>query len=246
MNLIEYHKTISTELNAVKNRIRQLMNNPHFPTDGELKESVLRSIIRRYIPGNISVGRGFIHNGERCSEQIDILLYSNDYPVLFREGDLVFITPDAVVGIIEVKTNLNFTTLRNAIQQLNSQVEIVGDICCFAGLFSYDYQGEYSEQILERICTETRVEGHGSRINHIVLGNKLLFKYWSIDPITEVPCSKWHAYELVELSYAYFINNLVANVSSSSVNANSRLWFPIHSKEHANFKKGECNLWFNI
>ena len=180
MNLIEYHKSISNELDATKNRVRQLMNNPHFPTDGELKESVLRSVIRRYIPGNTSVGRGFIHDGERCSRQIDILIYSNDYPVLFRDGDLVFITPDVVKGIIEVKAKLDFTNIREAIQQLNSQVEILGDFSCYVGLFSYEYEGEYNTQLLERICIETRLQDYESRINHIALGNKFALQILDI------------------------------------------------------------------
>ncbi|WP_446673943.1 DUF6602 domain-containing protein [Paenibacillus sedimenti] len=46
-----------------------------------------RNIIRRHMPSNIDVGRGFILTKKGCSTQIDILLTYNTYPVLFREGD---------------------------------------------------------------------------------------------------------------------------------------------------------------
>ena len=39
------------------------MHDTHFLTDGELKESVLRHVIRRYAPEHIKIARGFIHNG---------------------------------------------------------------------------------------------------------------------------------------------------------------------------------------
>lgn len=241
MDLIEYHKSLHMELNAVRNRVRQLMDDVHYLTDGELKESVLRSVLRRYLPNNISVGRGFIHNGRRCSKQIDILLYSSDHPVLFRDGDLVFVTPDAVKGIIEVKTNLNYTTINTAIEQLNEQANIIVNPNCFVGLFSYEYEGDYNTRLLERVCSNTRLRENNSKINHILIG-ELFFKYWKIDPSTHDPCSKWHAYRLEELSYAYFINNLIEWVSKNSFNQYSKLWFPLDSKEHHHYKIGEMNL----
>ncbi len=39
-----------------------------------------------------------------ASSQLDVLLFDATKPVLFRDGDLAFVTPDAVVGIIEVES----------------------------------------------------------------------------------------------------------------------------------------------
>lgn len=63
MDLINYYKSIGKEICSAKDRIRLLMHDTHFLTDGELKESVLRHVIRRYAPEHIKIARGFIHNG---------------------------------------------------------------------------------------------------------------------------------------------------------------------------------------
>jgi len=230
LDLINYYKSIGEEICSTKNRIRFLMNETHFPTDGELKESVLRHVIRRYAPEHIKIARGFIHNGEECSSQIDILVYDSRFPVLFKEGDLVFITPDSVRAIIEVKTKQGISELRETLSKLNRIAELVTDINCFIGLFSYEYGRDYSRNLIERV----------SDINHIVLGKNLFMKYWTNDPITDEECSKWHIYRLKDLSYAYFINNLLDYISAGAVSINHRAWFPLGSKER--FKLDEISL----
>ena len=239
MDLINYYKSIGEEICSVKNRIRFLMNNPHYPTDGELKESILRHVIRRYTPENIKIARGFIHNGERCSTQIDILVYDSKYPVLFKEGDLVFVTPDSVRAVIEVKTRQSIPNLEKTLSTLNEIAQIIADINCFIGLFSYDYDREYSRDLIERVSEITNV-GCRSYINHLVLGKNLFMKYWTNDPITNEECSKWHIYKLKDLSYAYFINNLLDYISNGAVSINHRAWFPLDSKER--FKLDEISL----
>ena len=74
MNVPEYFESISLDLNALKNRVRNFISDAHWQTDGEWKESVLRNILRRHLPKNIEVGRGFIVRPEDCSTQIDVLI----------------------------------------------------------------------------------------------------------------------------------------------------------------------------
>lgn len=230
MNLLNYYKSIGEEICSLKNRVRFLMNDTHFPTDGELKESILRQVIRRYTPENIKIARGFIHNGQICSSQIDILIYDSKYPVLFNEGDLVFVTPDSVRAVIEVKTKQNITNLRNSLLKLNQIAELVLDKNCFFGLFCYEYENDYNTNLGQRVSEITNVNG-SSYINHIVLGKDYFLKYWIRDPISNEACSKWHVYKLVDLSYAYFINNLLDYISGGMVSANNQVWFPLDSKE---------------
>lgn len=239
MDLINYYKSIGKEICSAKDRIRLLMHDTHFLTDGELKESVLRHVIRRYAPEHIKIARGFIHNGEVCSSQIDILMYDSRYPVLFKDGDLVFVTPDSVRAVIEVKTKQNITDLSETLGKLNEVANLVANINCFIGLFSYEYNREYSGNLIERIGEITNVGGR-AYINHIVLGTNFFMKYWTIDPITNEECSKWHVYKLKDLSYAYFINNLLDYISDGAVSINHRAWFPLNSKEC--FKLDEISL----
>ncbi|MBZ4646927.1 MAG: hypothetical protein JG777_2416 [Clostridia bacterium] len=239
MDLLNYYKSIGEEICSTKDRIRFLMNNTHFLTDGELKESILRQVIRRYLPEHIKIARGFIHNGEACSSQVDVLIYDSKYPVLFKEGDLVFVTPDSVRAVIEVKARQNITDLRYTLSKLNQIAELVSDINCFFGLFSYDYERKYNRDLIKRVSEITNVGGK-SYINHLVLGKDYFMKYWANDPITNEECSKWHIYKLEDLSYAYFINNLLDYVSDGAVSINNRAWFPLDSKER--LKLDEINL----
>jgi len=166
-------------------------------------------------------------------------MYDSRYPVLFKDGDLVFVTPDSVRAVIEVKTKQNITDLSETLGKLNEVANLVANINCFIGLFSYEYNREYSGNLIERIGEITNVGGR-AYINHIVLGTNFFMKYWTIDPITNEECSKWHVYKLKDLSYAYFINNLLDYISDGAVSINHRAWFPLNSKEC--FKLDEISL----
>jgi hypothetical protein len=91
-NIRHYHESITSELDAVKNRIRNLVR--HWPTDGEWREAALRTVLRRHLPDSSLVGRGFIVTRNHSSTQVDLFVLKSGKPTLFRDGDLVVITPD--------------------------------------------------------------------------------------------------------------------------------------------------------
>ena len=149
MNIKEYFDSLTNELHALKNRIRNFIDNNHPLSDGEWKESALRSIIRRHLPANIEVGRGFVVKSDNPSKQIDILFYDNTKPILFRDGDFLFITPDATKGIIEVKTTIDsVSNLKTILKKVadNSQYIIPSNPLeinrnrnsFFCGIFAYE------------------------------------------------------------------------------------------------------------
>lgn len=234
MNMIPYFKSISEELSSLKLRIRNLMTDPHWVTDGEWKESVLRNMLRRYLPETIKVGRGFIYSQGTCSSQIDVLLYDTSYPILFKDGDLVFITPDAVRGIIEVKSNVNYQTLSAAFDKLTLNAKLVNEVNfegskpCFTGLFSYETDVSGSARILELL--KDKCSGNVSKtITHVCLGSSIFLRFWSISP--EGGNNVWHSYTLEDLAPAYFITNVLESISPTSVTSNGSVWFPLNTKE---------------
>jgi hypothetical protein len=104
-NPLEFQKSITDELKALQNRVRNLIGNANWGDEGRYKEAVLRNVIKNFLPSNISLGTGFIidkkNDGEIAkSTQIDIIVYDNTYPVLFSSGDIVITTPANVIGII--------------------------------------------------------------------------------------------------------------------------------------------------
>jgi len=144
IDFLEYHKSIAKELNATKDRIRQLIGSQHWQTDGEHKEAVLRKILRNHLPESSRVGRGFVCFRNDTSSQIDILITACDKPALFKDGELVLVTPDAVQAIVEVKTSLNSSSgIHDALIKLSENIQSIRSNCrfgCYAGLFVYEGQ----------------------------------------------------------------------------------------------------------
>jgi len=127
MRVEEYFKSLTVELESLKDRVRFLIENQHWQTDGEWKESVVRQVLRRHLGTSTAVGRGFVVSAHGSSHQLDVLMFDALKPVLFRDGDLAFVTPDAVVGIIEVKARATPSIVANAAAKLAEDMALVRD-----------------------------------------------------------------------------------------------------------------------
>ena len=93
--------------------------------------------------------------GHQSTHQLDILIYARSAPVLFRDGDLVFVTPDAVRGIIEVKSSVTVSTFRAAVKKLANAIELVRlhpNSSAFSALFSYENRDADSSRYLQAGC----------------------------------------------------------------------------------------------
>ena len=174
MSLAQYYKSLSSEMMALQNRVRELVADAHWLTDGEHKETVFRQALRRIAPRNLAVGRGFIvaPNSDYVSTQIDVLVYDDTYPVRYREGDLVIIPPAACRAVVEVKTKLTnrATFRRHAEKQVLLLRELRGagaEQEVFSGLFYFECSlrtpGPGIGQALGRVntnCTDGADERH--------------------------------------------------------------------------------------
>ena len=56
----DYFRSITLEFQALKYRVRHLIRDQHWLTDGEWKESVLRAVLDDICLQNIGVGKGFV------------------------------------------------------------------------------------------------------------------------------------------------------------------------------------------
>lgn len=185
MNIEAYFRSLSDECATLKNRVRMLINDRHWPTDGEWKESVLRNMIRRSAPESLTIGRGFVVDHDRCSSQIDVLIYDNSLPVLYREGDLVFIAPSSCRAIIEVKSRLTVAQFREAAIRLADDAEFIRprgmEVPLFTGLFSYEISTANTAGYLQ--ATKDAANGNPLRIiDHAALGDTTFIKYWCSEP----------------------------------------------------------------
>jgi hypothetical protein len=233
MNLEGYFRSLGGEVEALKSRVRDLKDSTHWLTDGEWKESVLRTVLRRNLPESVGVGRGFVVAESQSSHQLDIIVYERSAPVLFRDGDLVFVTPDAVLGIIEVKSRVTIGTFKDAVSKLAGDVELLRlhpNSKAFAALFCYEGGDVVAQQYLQAVAESCATWNR--RLDFASIGDSYFMKYWNEDPETgRHMLEAWHSYDLPQMSVGYFVSNVVDAVAPHSVGRNRFVWFPHESKE---------------
>jgi hypothetical protein len=153
MNVPAYYHSLTAELEAVKDRVRNFIAGNHWLTHGEWRESVLRAMIAQRLPNSVNIGRGFVITESGPTTQCDILIYRADRPILFRQGDLAFVTPDAVVAVIEVKSTATKKVVTESLKKLAAMGRKLGnhrDHCCLA-LFAYETKIKDHEWLLGRV-----------------------------------------------------------------------------------------------
>lgn len=238
----KFQKSITKELILTKDRVEFLIGNANWGEVGRFKEAILRKTISQFLPSNLKIGTGFIignydhqFGGDgQISSQLDIIIYEDKSPVIFREGDFVIITENAVRAVIEVKTkvinygNAQDNALNNIVSKINRLCDFETFIPIgehrkkFVGIFSYDYEQDFSH---ERVGEALRLSN--GVVNHISLGPNKFIRYWEntdgLDPIPEYQGRCYIRYNLTDLSFSYFISNLLHIVADED--PVERYWF---------------------
>jgi len=228
-NFIDYHESVGLELDAVKNRIRNLVTN--WVTDGEWKEAALRTLLRGRLPAGTLVGRGFIVDHRESSTQIDLFVLKHGKPTLFRDGELAIVTPDVPGAIVEVKTRVAGP---RAWREVVTKLAKVGQICKkvnnepWLGVFAYEGGAEQRDHIADAVCSaysETKVA-----INCVTCGYDVFARSWRAGEsesgkrlFEDTETDRVRIYGLERLSPAYFTSNLVATVCD--VHGQDTAWF---------------------
>jgi hypothetical protein len=223
---------VESYFQSLKDRVRNFIDDAHWLTDGEWKESVLRSILARRLPDTIKIGRGFVLTREGPTTQCDILIYKASSPILFREGELVFLTPDAVLGIIEVKARTSKSILEATLDRFSEIGRKMGRdrSNCFFGLFSYESTIANDQVILDVL--REKCDHEAKIVELISLGCSTFVRWWKYHPDgNNSHYERWHSYRLDHMSAGYFVANVVDFVSPGSVGNNDWLWFPEVGKE---------------
>jgi len=230
----KYHfQSLTKELEALKDRVLHFIGHAHAPTTGEWKESVLRSMLAQRLPDTIKVGRGFILKKGDVSKQCDLLLYRSNSPIPFRDGDLVFVSEDAVVAVIEVKSKIHsrsqfctdltkFTKFGDFFRERESLPIL--------GFFAYEVGpsvGKWLSEEIPQICNQATL-----KIDLMSLGHNHFLKWWEYNPEPQATTyNKWHSDYLKDMAAGYFISNIIDLVTGGLVSKNDSIWFPGESKE---------------
>jgi len=94
----------------------------HNPTRGSTAENALRNLLREFLPQRCGIGGGFVlaANG-KLSRQIDIIIFDQlEAAPLYRDGDVVIVSPDSTYVVVEVKSDLKAEKLEEAFDNINS------------------------------------------------------------------------------------------------------------------------------
>jgi hypothetical protein len=232
-DFLEYHKSLTDELHSLKDRIRNLTE--HWPTDGEYKEAALRTVLRRHLPSSLVVGRGFIVTEQSGSTQIDLLIADGNKPTLFRDGELMFVTPDCVRAVIEVKTSLpaaaNVEECAVKLAKIGKQCRMNGEAMPWLGIFSYEGTLRQDAPLLNAV--EAAYDQTEAVINCLAYGKDRFVRFWKKgelergDAPDTANVERWRAYRLEDLASAYFVGNVVDALSTLSRKNNAFAWYPL-------------------
>lgn len=211
-NYKKYQKSISDELISIKDRVRDFIDNNHWGEDGRYKEIILSHVLRKHLPKSVSVGTGFIVNNYEITRQIDIIIYRNDIPLLFKQDDFIIAPAECVLGIIEVKSRANTRVCKEVIQTARSNGGIIRRRI-FNGLFAFENGGTNLQN--QSLINEFR--GAAGSLNHVCIGKDKFIKYWGQEMPVSYPYSNPHyaVYEIGDLAFGYFISNLLEHIYKS-------------------------------
>lgn len=235
-------KSISAELAAIRDRVRNIIGSAHWLSDGEWKERVLRQVLSRYIPESTVLSTGFVIGNKGLSTQVDVLFRDSGRPTLFKDDTFCIVTPEAVSGIIEVKTNVAVGRIRDVLEKLANNIEIIradgkriqheGKI--FSALMSYGLEAASDKGALDIAALLPEICRNKNRnIDILALGPDYLVKYFGYDPTDPkiVEYNSWRVYKLSGMAHGYFISSMVEYTAMYSVIGNNMVWYPESGKE---------------
>jgi len=126
IEMIKYYRLLQDEMLQKKKVLDVLVDSKQRYTKGILCEDVVRRMMRSILPNDIAVAQGFVYHSGRKSQQCDVVLYNSArYAPFLSVNDLVVVPVEAVAAVIEVKTYLNQTELRKALECFKS----IDNIC---------------------------------------------------------------------------------------------------------------------
>jgi hypothetical protein len=120
--ILIYCQSIAEEFQSRLNRIRSFAK--HNLSSGTANESILREFLASHVPTNYAVGQGFIcdpFKENAISKQCDILIYDQAFwPLVYADGPIKIVFPDAANLVIEVKTSLGKKDTEQALSNIQS------------------------------------------------------------------------------------------------------------------------------
>ncbi len=124
-----FDKLIKSKIEKIVFDYKHLSREVFVNDDGSLKhpsefgiyrERIIKDLIQPFLPSRLAIGTGFIITSKNeTSTQCDLIIYDKrDIPIIENEEQRFF-PVECVVGVIEVKSKLNKSTLKEALVKLS-------------------------------------------------------------------------------------------------------------------------------
>jgi len=118
MSLLKYFGALVEELNRKSDNVREMFSS-HKPTAGDHRESSVAKLLAEHLPKRYEISSGLILSSDgEFSNQSDIIISDalNNAPLFDPESNKIWLV-ESVYSVIEVKTQLTPTTLRDSIDK---------------------------------------------------------------------------------------------------------------------------------
>jgi len=140
----DWSQLVTKVLTSESDLVSKLLH--HAVELGNAREALVRGILERFVPSIYEIGTGQIVDcAGNYSKQIDVVIARRDVPrLLLPSGAKVFLA-ESVVAAIEVKTELNAKTLREALDNCASVRDLkirLDDLDKFAKAYGLTKKGE--------------------------------------------------------------------------------------------------------
>lgn len=133
-NRSRYLASVSEELRAQATRVRDLIGDKHWLSDGHHKEYLVKHAFARHVPAGVAVSRGFVAHPQRSDlisrEQDLVFVDTFALAPVFDQGGLCIAFPQQTLAAIAVKTTFSTRELADACDTLHS----VRQVAHYAGM----------------------------------------------------------------------------------------------------------------
>jgi hypothetical protein len=144
-NRTRYVESLGQELHSQSNRVRDLIGDRHWPSDGFHKEFVFKSVLERHVPDGYLVSRGFLIDplDDLVSTEQDLLVLdmaSDSLP--FNQGGLAISFPSSAAASLSIKTGFTAATVKDSFVGLMSMASVwkrvASPLAPWMGAFFFD------------------------------------------------------------------------------------------------------------
>lgn len=168
-NPSEFLASLNQELTSQADRVRNLIGDAHWLSDGEHKESIVSSMLKKVVPSGFTVGNGFAIcpvDSHRVSRQLDVIAFdSTRENALFRQSEFSICFIDTLAAAISVKSSFDKDSFLETLENLKSVANLLDSEAkhrpTLAGIFFDDDRDTNNcVTLIKKWCTE-REEIHG-------------------------------------------------------------------------------------